>query len=265
MKTNFFSVLITDCLDENARGRQLARLATLLPSATAFVGVRSDLEAAGNLVDALAAGEGGEGVILVNVAPRQHVQDTWENGSPFGYFWFKKTLVIATIDGRTLSLVRKLGLAESINVLHIPTVVEIMYKHGMVSKGEAAQISDTQFRSLEFVPRAAALLLEEKKLPAKERSLKDDPEAPLAIWWIDNFGNCKTTLLHQDIAVTGEGTVALSFGVLPYVARLRDVSDGARALIQGSSGMPDRRFLEIVVQGKDGASELNLFSGMEVL
>ncbi len=265
MKTNLFSVLITDCLDDNARGRQLARLSTLLPCATAFVGVNSDLEAAGNLIDALDAGGGNEGIILVNVAPRQHVQEKWENGTPFGYFWFEKTLVVATIDGRTLSLVKKLDLAKSVYVLDIPTIVEIMFRNGIVSKGEAAHIKETQFRSFEFLPRVAAYLLTEKKLPAKELPLSTIENAPSAIWWIDNFGNCKTTLLQREVTIKSDGKIDLTIGALPYIAHLRDVADGTAAVTEGSSGMVGKRFLEITVQGKDAAAELNLFSGMEVL
>lgn len=265
MKSNLFSVLITDCLDENARGRQLARLSTLLPCSTAFIGVNSDLEASGNLIDALDAGGGNEGVILVNVAPRQHVQEKWGNGTPFGYFWFEKTLIVSTVDGRTLSLVKKLDLTKNIQVLDVPTVVEIMFRHGMVNKDEAAYIKGTQFRSFEFLPRAATLLLTEKKLPAKELQLSSINDAPSAIWWIDNFGNCKTTLLQSDVTVDTDGMIDLTIGTLPYITHLRDVVDDTIAIIEGSSGMLGKRFLEITVQGKDAAAELNLFSGMEVL
>ncbi len=264
MKTNTFSVLITDCLDDNAKGRQLARLATLVPSPVAFIGVRSDLEAAGNLVDALDAGFGSEGTVLVNVAPRNGVQGKWENGTPFGYFWYQKTLVISTIDGLVLSLVKKLDIARSIQVLDIPSIVEIMYKHGMVNKDEKTLISKTQFRSFEFLPRVAALLLAEKNLPAKEFSLRTVSDAPNAIWWIDNFGNCKTTLLREDVVSGDDGKVTLAVGSFPLTEHLRDVVDGERALTEGSSGILQKRFLEIIVQGNDGAAELNLYSGMEL-
>lgn len=265
MKTNSFSALITDCRDENARGRQLARLSTFLSAGTAFVGVQSDLEAAGNLVDILDAGGGGEGVVLVNIAPRQGVQEKWKNGTPFGYFWYKKTLVLTTIEGMALSLVKKLGMAKTIHVLDIPEVVEMMFKHGMVNKTEAAEIAETQFRSFEFLPRAAALLLSEKNLPARDLLVKDVLDAPRAVWWVDNFGNCKTTLLSQDVLVDSSGRVTLTIGEFPYFERLRDVPDGERAVIRGSSGILEKRFLEIIVQGKNAAMEINISSGMEVL
>ncbi|TSC62727.1 MAG: hypothetical protein G01um101448_299 [Parcubacteria group bacterium Gr01-1014_48] len=265
MKTHFFSALITDCRDENARGRELSRLSTFLPAGTAFVGVQSDLEAAGNLIDILDAGGEEEGVVLVNVAPRQGVQEKWENGAPFGYFWHKKTLVIATIEGLTLSLVKKLDLTKNIHVLNVFDVAQIMFKHGMVNREEIVDIGETQFRSFEFLPRAAALLLSEKHLPARDLLIEDVLSAPRAVWWIDNFGNCKTTLLSSDILVDNSRRVALLVGEFPFFDRLRDVPDGERAVIQGSSGISEKRFLEIIIQGKNAASELNISSGMEVL
>lgn len=265
MKTHPFSALITDCRDENARGRQLARLSIFLPAGTAFVGVKNDLEAAGNLVDILDAGAGGEGVVLVNVAPRAGVQAKWENGTPFGYFWYKKTLVIATIDGLTFSLVKKLAVAKNIHVLKIPEVTEIMFKHGMVSKAEMSSMTETQFRSFEFLPRAAALLISEKNLPARELLLADVLDAPRAIWWVDNFGNCKTTLLACDVLVDSSQRVQLSVGDFPYFEHLRDVPDGERAVIVGSSGILEKRFLEIIIQGKNAAAEINLSCGVDVL
>ncbi|MBI1839007.1 MAG: hypothetical protein HYR95_01760, partial [Candidatus Colwellbacteria bacterium] len=99
--------IINDCRDANAAGRQAARAATLLGGTVAFIGVTNDLEASGNLIDALDAIEGKGGIVLVNVAPRNGTAKKWENGTPFGYFWYKETLVLASVDGLTLSLVKK--------------------------------------------------------------------------------------------------------------------------------------------------------------
>jgi hypothetical protein len=59
------------------------------------------------LVDMLdASTEEKEGVILVNVAPREKTKNRWENGTPFGFFYVGDTLVCASsIGGETLRLV----------------------------------------------------------------------------------------------------------------------------------------------------------------
>src|SRR5512141_546524 len=114
-----FVTLINDCRDANAFGRQATKAGALLGRLVVTVGVRNDLEAAGNLVDALDAAEGREGVILVNVAPRNGDAKKWPNGTPFGWFKCGGTLVVASIDGLTLSLAKKLGLFEAVHVFDI--------------------------------------------------------------------------------------------------------------------------------------------------
>ena len=91
-----------------------------------FIGISSDLEASGNIIDTLDAYGDLPGVILVNIAPRNGKAKKWKNGTPFGYFWYKKILVISSVDGLTLSLVKKLNLVKTINVLDIPTVSKLL-------------------------------------------------------------------------------------------------------------------------------------------
>src|SRR3989344_9103064 len=113
-------IIINDCRDANAVGRQIARAASLLGGSASFLGVTSDLQAAGNLIDVLDALGENPGVVLVNVAPRNGKAKKWGNGTPFGYFWYRKTLVVASIDGYTLSLVKKLKVVNFVYVLDIP-------------------------------------------------------------------------------------------------------------------------------------------------
>ena len=87
----------------------------------------------------------------------------------------------------------------------------------------------------------------------------DIPDAPPAIWWIDNFGNCKTTLLYKD--VKNGAPFSAKFNKLPYFARLKDVPDKAPALISGSSGLGEKRFLEVVVQGGSAEKEFDTSVG----
>ena len=135
-KPNFITV-IQDCNDEGTKGRITSRVQNLFKGVQpSFVAVSaySDLQAAGNLVDILDATEGGAGVILVNAAPRHGKGKNYENGVPFGYFYYKKTLVVLTIDEIILDLLKDLGITENIKVFDIPTVMDEAYEKGLVEK-----------------------------------------------------------------------------------------------------------------------------------
>ena len=73
-----FVTIINDCKCENAKIRQVTRVASLFDCSVYFSGVANDIEAAGNLVDVLDACEGREGIILVNVAPRHGGGKKWK-------------------------------------------------------------------------------------------------------------------------------------------------------------------------------------------
>jgi hypothetical protein len=243
-----FCTIINDCRDANAAGRQITRVTSLLSCPTNLIGVQNDLESAGNLVDVLDAAEGGRGVVLVNVAPRNGMGKKWQNGTPFGYFWHKETLVLASVDGYTLSLAKKLGVMQNFRILETP-----------------AEYAKSQFRSFEFLPRAAKALLSGEKLAENEFDISEIPEAPKAVWWVDNFGNCKTTVLLEEINLEVGQAVGIKFGKLICFESLKDVSDGEVGLVIGSSGLADRRFLEIMKQGSSAAEELNISSGDVVI
>ncbi len=255
--------IINDCKDANAAGRQVARASALLNGYVSFVGVSSDLEAAGNLIDTLDAYGDSPGAVLVNVAPRNGKAKKWKNGTPFGYFWYKKILIVSSIDGLTLSLVKKLNLADSINVLDIPKVIEQFIEENLVSSEVGGYIINTQFRSYDFVPRIAAYLLENRNVQSEKILIEDIVDAPKAVWWVDNFGNCKTTLFENE--VEQDDQVNTKFGKVDYFERLKDVPDKGIALITGSSGIGNKRFLEIVVQGESASKLLNVCSGDEIL
>ncbi len=252
--------IINDCRDENAKGRQCARVAALFDAPVSFVGVVNDLEAAGNLIDILDTLGDAKGVVLVNVAPRNGSSRKWGNGTPFGYFRHKNVLVLASIEGATLSLVKKLKLAEEIQVLDIPTAVAYMAKAGALSPELEEHIANTQFRSLEFLPRAAHFLATAGDLPATPAVILEFPDAPRAVWFVDNFGNAKTTLLRSDIEIEN-GAIKTAFGTLPSYAQLKDVKDGELACVFGSSGIGEHRFLELMLQGGSAAQKLEIVSG----
>jgi hypothetical protein len=276
---SMFLTIINDSRDGNALGRQTTRAMSLFGCAVTTVGVADDLEAAGNLVDALDAGEGREGVVLVNVAPRQENGKKSENGlvgfsrtevakkengSPFGYFYYGKTLVVSSIDGVTLSLVKKLGIADRINVLDIAATGKALAEKGVVDSVIAERMKTTQFRSYEFLPRVAHWITDGQLVVSVEQPILA-PDAPKAIWWVDSFGNAKTTLLSDDISFAKDKEVQTLFESLPCFTSLKDVPDGVAAMVIGSSGIGNKRFLEIIVQGENAAERFHFASGSMVV
>jgi hypothetical protein len=241
-----FISIITDCHDENARGRQESRLQSLTGHPTSFIGVQSDLEAGVNLLEVLDATGGHPGLVLVNVAPRGTHALQWENGTPFGYFYHKDTLVIATVDGLALAGAKRCGLVEHVHLLDTHSASEAMLAANFISAAEAARIPGTQFRSFDFTPRVGAFLLAGHSVPTETFSLEPIAPLPTAIWHIDNFGNCKTTLTADDIA--GKTELQTRYGTFPIVRQLRDVPEGETAITLGSSGLDSTRFCELVVQ-----------------
>ncbi len=264
-----FAAIITDCKDDNALGRSTVRLSQFVQCPITTIGVNgwdADLEAAGNLIDLLDASEGKPGVIIVNVAPRHKSAKKWPNGTPFSYFHYKETLIVSSIDGQVLSLVKKLGLVEAVNIMDIPTVLQSLEKRGVITQELVDHISHTQFRSFEFLPRVAGWLLDGLEIPAEKYSLSEVVDAPKAVWWIDNFGNVKTTLFVEDVAGFKAGeVVSTKVGELTCYDRLKDVPDEQKALILGSSGLGEKRFLEVVVQGVSAEKELSITSGQDIL
>ncbi len=254
--------IINDCRDPNAVGRQIARTASLFGTSTvSFIGVSNDLEAAGNLIDILDSLENRPGVILVNVAPRNGRAKKWPNGTPFGYFWYENILVVASIDGLTLSLVKKLGLIDVVHVLDIPKSLDRLIENKIIPRGLRGSITDSQFRSYDFLPRIASFLVQNKDIESTELRINEIPDVHQAIWWVDNFGNCKTTILSDETIYKPGQPVKTNLGCLHYVKKLKDVPDQEPALIVGSSGIKNRRFLEIVIQGGSVSERFNLHSG----
>jgi len=254
-----FTTIINDCRDDNARARQTSRIAALLGGNVSFIGVQSDIEASMQLIDILDATEGKRGLVLVNVAPRGGHTTKWENGTPFAYFWYKETLIVSSVDGYVLSAIKKLGLTDTISLVDTHTAAEAMLEQGFISEIAAKQIPTTQFRSFDFTPRVGAFLLHGHKLPTANYEMNAIPDLPAAIWHIDNFGNCKTTLTIADINPAEE--ITNRFETVNFIKQLRNVPDSKPALVQGSSGISDTRFLELVIQRRNFATHHNVQIG----
>ncbi|MEK7156014.1 MAG: SAM hydroxide adenosyltransferase [Patescibacteria group bacterium] len=257
MKVQFFSI-VTDCDCTNAAGRQALRVQSLFGIQPQIIGARSDLEAAGHIVDAQDAIRGSkrEGVILANVASRDGCRERWQNGTPFCYTRTGQALIVSTLAGQTLSLVKKLRLAETLHVLDIPTVMQWAVKKRLIATVEAEEIVQTQFRSYEFSPRVALWIAGGWKVPAEKTRVQDVvPDAPLAVWYIDEpFGNCKTTVLAHERNSTRFSDVAFS-------RRLADVPSKNLSWVVGSSGYGNQRWLELVVNGESAAKKLDVRIG----
>lgn len=269
--------IVSDCQDANAVARIQFRTASLIPGASFAkpIGVASDIEAAGNIVDLLDASLGQEGVIMVNVAPRHGGAKRHENGSPFGYFFYKKALVIATLDGLTLSLAKQLGVVTRLHRVDIPAVLAEMTVQSKISRKEGAHIAASQFRSFEFAPYLAAWILQSTHFPKEEVALAEIPRAPAdTVWWIDRIEdgdktihNCKLTTVAPRGLTDGQRVCVHVNGLhrdVSFFHRLRDVPNEKAAVIQGSSGFERHRFLELVVNGGDAAKHFGVVSGDEL-
>lgn len=260
-----FVTIINDCADGNTFGRQATRLANLFPqTAINLVPINNyvEIEAAGNLVDMLDASGGEEGVILVNAAPRH--KKKWKNGTPFGYFRYKNTLIVSTIDGYALSLVKKLGIANEIMLTDVPTVAQAMFEQGHIDKALADQISHTQFRSYDYMPRLARWVMDGFEIPHEIYAFDKVDNVPQAVWLIDNFGNAKTTILPEEIEFEAGKKIKTKFGEFTCHTHMKDVAVGDPALIIGSSGIYDKRFVELIVLGGKAGDKYSLKAGDEL-
>lgn len=255
-----FLTIITDCRDDNARARQEARYAHLFPETNiSFIGAKTDIEAGGNVIDLIDASDDSPGVIAVNCAPRHGRAKKWQNGSPFGYVWVNNKLIVGTIDGMSFSFLKKFGLIESVAVTDIQTTLA----QGEYTDEQITQAATTQFRSLNYLPRMARIVWDKKDIPNEPLKTEDIPDMPSLVWWIDCFGNCKTSLTAEDINFkAGESRdVKFHHGTtisVPCVERLAEVADHEPALILGSSGLGDKRFVELVVQGGSAAEHFTI-------
>lgn len=269
--------IITDCADDNARARQELRFKSLFGVMPSFLGVSSynSIEAAGNLVEQLdvltnfpLAKNAPDSVLLVNVAPRSgDIKKKWENGTPFCMFRTSRTLVASTYEGHCLALARDLGITDSVELFDIPTVMKAAVEWGELTEDEAKRIVNTQFRSLEFLPLVAYWAWQRRAVPSTTQPLNELPSASGQAWFIDNFGNVKTTLTEKNIKFKEGNEVTLANGTTATCyRRLADVPSGAVALTVGSSGYGTDRFLEVVIGQTGRASErLGLTVGSPVL
>ncbi len=255
--------IISDCRDDNAAGRQMTRIASRTGITPAYVSISSeyaDLEVGGNVIDMLDAQGGKPGIIIANAAPRHGVGKKWENGTPFCIFRYKETYVLSTVAGYALSLVKKLKLTDRVYQMAIPHVCDQLIAAGIIDDEHKERTIRSQFRSFDFLPFVAVYIAQGGMPDGSELSLQDVDDAPAGVWWIDNFGNAKTTFLEAEKEDLIKSLLQRGH-VVRYYDRLKDVPDDAKAIITGSSGIGDQRFLEMVVQGKRGCDVFDVQAG----
>jgi hypothetical protein len=260
---------LTDCYDDNARGRIFNRNTALLGAATELIPIRSEadlLAAPMNLVDFLSAGRpvsgiepSGRNVLQANIARREKTFGKEANGVPFCYFFHGEHLVVSTYTPGFFRLAQALGLVDSVEMLDIHTVLDWAIGEGYLTRPEADEIEWSQFRSLEFVPLVSRLLLERgERVPSFTEVLGEHPGATGIVQRVDNFGNLFTDLLPGDVDFQPGGRLSLYAAGrrIPCYRRLAEVPKGQTAAVIGSSGYVPRRFIMVTIQG--GSAERNL-------
>lgn len=258
-----FTTIITDCKEENEKGRQIARFNSLELGPTDLIGIDSNfsddatIEGGANLIDILDASEGKKGVIVLNVAPRGNKIDG-ANGTHFAYFFHKDTLVISTVGGYCLSFVRKFGIASRVRLVELKTVLDFAAENRLINENLAKYIVKSQFRSFDFVPRLARWLINNINIPNTHMELSSYKLPLPSIWCIDAFGNAKTTVLSDEVIFAAGKEVGTTLGKFKFYDRLKDIPYGETAIYTGSSGIGDNRFLEIATQGIPGSAAKKL-------
>lgn len=263
-----FVTIISDCNDPNESARQLTRANVLFnsPANSLRLGIYSDIQSAGNLVDVLDASEGEEGVIILNVAPRFGSAKRWSNGVPFGFFFYKKTIVVLTVNDFVLSLLKKLNIIDEIQVTEIPEVVNTLIREGLVREENKEYLINTQFRSYEYAPKLAKLVKDSVVFPSKKLEIHENQKLKKGkVWYIDSFGNCKTTLLKEELSISADGFVKTRWGEIKFYEKLKDVENDNLGIYIGSSGIDKKRFVEITIQGGNASSGIGINIGDSVL
>lgn len=257
-------IIISDCDNAIDVVRQQAYFKDLfgvLPSLVGVNGEAPDLVAAGHLVDALdvlqnfplTKHKSGRVVVLVNSAPRGGTSLVADNGTPFCYFELGNILVVSTLEGECLSLVKKLGIVTEVQAVDTRKVTAAAVEWGDLTHEQAHRINNSQFRSLEFLQPLAYWVLQGRPLPSRTVKLADGPRANNYVWCVDGFGNAKTTLTANEVDFEPGKKLTISDGkTATCYTRLTDVPNNESGVTIGSSGYGDKRFLEIVVQWRDG-------------
>lgn len=257
--------IVSDCGGQ-AMSRMISRYYALLDAVCIPYDSLSLVEASGNIVDALDAFRGFKSAVVCNSAPRRDTRGT--NGSAIVYGTVGKTIIISTVCA--LGLLKKL----------VPnfTARKVSVKSFMQS--ECGNKSDTtpNFRGLEVIPSVLSSLVYEHNVSGLSLPYSKDnfPLIEPSVWLVDTIEgkptNIKLTILRDEASWFKPGDkITIKFGGEPFTPltcyeRLTHIPDGEAGIYVGSSGLGDRRFLEVAVMGGRAAEMFNVFkSGTPVV
>jgi hypothetical protein len=224
----------------------------------------AELEAAGNIIDCLDAASPRKGIIVFNVAPRGGRGLQRENGSPFGYFKYEETFIFGTVDGLVLPFLKYFGITDEVYVSQYEEVLSLALNESLITKEEAKRAKSTQFRSFNYLPFAAFLLIKNGTLPNKKEKVPELPsDYQNRIWKIDNFGNIKTSIIIENSKKNS--VIETKWGKLNIYNSLKDAPPRQVCALVGSSGLREKRFLEIIARGLNCAQILSAKEGEKII
>lgn len=252
MKNPTHYIIITDCFDSSTAGRQKVRAQSLFKGISPVLiesSYKHAVSLAGNIIDILGTLEydtESKALIIGNHAPREvGKRDNLLNGSPFVYFWYKEHLFVVTYTDELFAILRK--------YIDIPVVYEVTDElKAKIAEVYPIDFAKTQFRSLDYAPFLGKYIWDHPETVGKEIVLTDEADVlAWSVWHTDNFGNVKLLATRSDL--DGATRTIEGIGEVTFYERLKDVPVGETAIIQGSSGVGDSRFLELVIQGGSAA------------
>ena len=261
-------IIFTDCYDANARVRQELRYAALFPSAQISIHeVKSPIEVSGCIVDALDAARLNPDLKLIlvgNIAPRDDKKH--KNGAPFCFSKVSKNILIVGTEP-TFVLAKKFKLVKLVCETDVQTVCE-KFRGEIEQTDSVERITNTQFRSFEYVPRLAKWLSSRVNVPFTSIDI-DENQFNGRVWFVDIFKNVKivSTQKHLDGIKVAKGCV-FNTQTYKFYPRLADIPVDEIGFTIGSSGYhngEDFRCLELVKQGGQAATELKINVGDVVL
>lgn len=266
MSSYTFTVAIVSDCGGQAMSRMMVRVNALMPGARCIAFESACLiEASGNIVDALDAfSPHTTGAILCNSAPRKDARET--NGSAIVAGSVGLITLISTAGA--LGLVRKLVPNLMVRKLNV---------NAFLSQCVKTDRHTFNFRGLEVIPH---ILKHMHYYNDKGSFLFQDffepfdqfPAVDSCVWHVDTIGghptNLKLTILRDECKGFEKGHTARvlfpksgASHEIPCFERLTDIPTGSLGLYEGSSGLGNRRFLEIAVMGGSAAKELGVRAG----
>ncbi len=153
---------------------------------------------------------------------------------------------------------------KEFQVTDIPTVLDVMIKNGKFEAENRDRVVKSQFRSYAYLPFLAAWVKAGEQIPSEKLDMNDVPDVPQAVWFVDSFGNCKTTLLPDEVGFVAGEKMKTKVGEFTCFNRLKDVPSGEAGMTIGSSGFGNTRLIEVTINGRRASDEFGLKSGTEL-